>query len=158
MEGSKTPTSPPAIDLDTAPRLRAVIGRITRRLRPTPAGTAAGLTPTKRTVLMSVVREGPVRLADVADAEGINPTMLSRIVGALVEEGLIERSSDEGDRRAAWLRATPNGRKLVERIRRERTDALLVGLGELDLADRRAIEKALPALEELSEQLRGDRR
>ena len=104
---------------------------------------------------MSVVRDGPIRLAEIADAEGINPTMLSRIVGALVEEGLVERSSDEGDRRAAWLRATPGGRKLVERIRRERTDALLVGLGELDEADRRAIEKALPALEELSDRLRG---
>jgi DNA-binding MarR family transcriptional regulator len=150
-----TPSPTPALDVDTAARLRTVIARITRRLRPTAAGRAAGLSPTKRTVLMHVVREGPVRLSDLADAEGLNPTMLSRVIAALAEEGLLERASDEGDRRAAWVRATAAGRRLAERMRRERTDALLVGLGALDETKRRAIDKALPALEELSEQLKG---
>ena len=36
------PASAPALDLDTAARLRASIGKLTRRLRPTAAGAAAG--------------------------------------------------------------------------------------------------------------------
>jgi DNA-binding MarR family transcriptional regulator len=134
-----------------------VIARITRRLRPTAAGKAAGLTPTKTAVLLHVVRQGPVRLSELADAEGINPTMLSRVIAGLADDGLLERASDEGDRRAAWVKATAAGRRLAERMRRERTDALIVGLAKLDAADRHAIEKALPALEQLSETIKGRR-
>src|ERR1700751_5922407 len=90
-------------DVDTAARLRAVIGRLSRRLRPTPTARAAGLTPTRISVLLTVVREGSIRLSDLAETEGINPTQLSRAIAHLVETGLVERSADEGDRRAAWL-------------------------------------------------------
>jgi DNA-binding MarR family transcriptional regulator len=131
-----------------------VIGRLSRRLRPTPTARAAGLTPTRISVLLTVVREGPVRLADLAEAEGINPTQLSRAIAHLVESGLVERAADEGDRRAAWLKPTAAGRKLAERIRRERTDALNVALAGLDPADRERVVSALSALEHLAEQLR----
>jgi DNA-binding MarR family transcriptional regulator len=148
----------PDLDLDTTARLRAVIGRLSRRLRPTPTARAAGLTPTRISVLLSVVREGRVRLSDLADAEGINPTQLSRAVAHLVETGLVERSADEGDRRAAWLKPTAAGRKLTERIRRERTDALTLALEGLEPAERERIAVALHALEHLAEELReGDR-
>jgi DNA-binding MarR family transcriptional regulator len=101
------------------------------------------------------VREGPVRLSELAEAESINPTMLSRVIAALAEDGLLERTCDERDRRAAWVKPTAAGRRLAERMRRERTDALLVGLAGMSESDRRVIEQALPALEQLSEQLKG---
>ena len=146
------------LDLDTTARLRVVIGKLSRRLRPTPTARAAGLTPTRISVLLSVVREGQVRLSDLAEAEGINPTQLSRAIAHLVETGLVERSADEGDRRAAWLRPTAAGRKLTERIRRERTDALNVALEGLAPDERERIVAALPALEHLADHLReGDR-
>ncbi len=135
-----------------------IVGRLSRRLRPTAAGAAAGLTPTRISVLLNVVRDGPMRLSDLAASEGINPTMLSRVVSDLVEVGLLERSSDEGDRRTAWVAATAAGRRLSERMRRERTDALDVALEGLSDSQRRRIEKALPALEDLAEQLKLSRR
>jgi DNA-binding MarR family transcriptional regulator len=146
-----------SLDIDTAGTLRVVIGRLSRRLRPTPTAIAAGLTPTRISVLLSVVREGRVRLADLADSEGINPTQLSRAVAHLLESGLIERSSDEGDRRAAWVKPTVAGKRLAERIRGERTDALNVALAEISPEQRRLIADALPALEQLAEQLKEDR-
>jgi DNA-binding MarR family transcriptional regulator len=142
------------LDLETTARLRAVIGRLSRRLRPTPAARAAGLTPTKTSVLQTVVREGPIRVADLADSEGINPTQLSRTIGHLLETGLIERSADEGDRRAAWVKPTAAGKRIAERIRRERTDALNVALEGLDSSEREQIVAALDSLERLAEQLR----
>jgi DNA-binding MarR family transcriptional regulator len=145
-----------SLDLETASRLRGVIGQLSRRLRPTPTAVAAGLTPTRISVLLSVVREGPIRLSDLADSEGINPTQLSRAVAHLLEAGLIERASDPGDRRAAWVKPTPAGKKLAERIRRERTNALNVALENLNELERSQIENALPALERLAEQLKGD--
>jgi DNA-binding MarR family transcriptional regulator len=148
------PTSSPALDLDTAARLRAVIGKLSRRLRQTNAGAAAGLTPTRISVLLAVARQGPMRISDLASSEGINPTMLSRVIADLAEAGLLERVSDQGDRRAAWVEATPAGTRVSERMRRERTDALNVGLKGLPDADRQQIEQAISALEELAEQLK----
>lgn len=140
----------PTADTDTAAELRAVIGRLARRLRPTAAGAAAGLTPTRVTVLLDVVRRGPVRLSEVAAAEGINPTMLSRVISELAADGLLARDCDERDRRAAWVRATAAGRRLAERIRRERTQAVNAALAELDPPARAAVIAALPALEALA--------
>jgi DNA-binding MarR family transcriptional regulator len=147
-----------AIETEVAVRLRTVIGKLSRRLRPTAAGMQAGLTPTRVTVLLDVVRRGPTRLSDVAAVEGINPTMLSRVVSDLAQDGLLERVSDEGDRRAAWIKATPAGRKLAERMRRERTAAVNAALHELSSAEQAAVRDALPALEALAERLLGDTR
>jgi DNA-binding MarR family transcriptional regulator len=155
-----TKTAPPtetAIDIDTAARLRAAIGKLSRRLRTTASGKAADLTPTKISVLMDVVRRGPLRLSEVAESEGINPTMLSRVIAGLVDRGLLERTSDEADRRAAWVKATPAGRRLTERIRRERTDAINAALAKLPEDDRQSILAALDALEGLAEELKGRR-
>ncbi len=145
----------PTLDFDTAARLRTVIGRLSRRLRSTAAAREAGLTPTAISLLLAVVRAGPVRLSELAETEGINPTMLSRVVAGMVQDGLLERSSDEGDRRAAWVEATAAGRRLAQRMRRERTSAVNQALEALSAADRERIEQALPALEALAGELKG---
>jgi DNA-binding MarR family transcriptional regulator len=143
-----------AVDTETAQRLRAVFGRLNRALRPTDAGLAADLTPTRVAVLLTTVRQGPIRLADVAEQEGINPTMLSRQVAGLAEDGLITRTPDQGDRRSAWLEATPAGIELADQIRAQRTHAVEVALQQLSSQERRSIEAALPALERLSVELK----
>lgn len=150
------PSLAPATDLDTATRLRVVIGRLSRRLRSTAASRDAGLSPTAIALLLTVARTGPVRMSDLAESEGINPTMLSRILASMVHDGLLRRSSDEGDRRAAWVEATGVGRKLAQRMRRERTSAVNQALETLSETERRQIERALPALEALAAELRED--
>lgn len=147
-----------ALHTDTPARLRAAIGRLHRRLRPTAAGTTAGLTPTRISLLNTIHRLGPIRLSELAAEEGINPTMLSRIVGDLVLGGLIERVGDPHDRRAALVVVTRAGRKLVERMRRERTDVLSVALDGLSPSERRTLERALPALERLADELKAGQR
>jgi DNA-binding MarR family transcriptional regulator len=137
-------------DLETAQALRVVIGRLTRLLRPTEAGTAAELPPTRVSVLLNAERNGPIRLAEIADQEGLNPTLLSRTIGNLVEAGLVERTADPDDRRSAWVQATPTGHRMAQRIRRERTAAVEAALSALSERDRRLVEAALPALEALA--------
>jgi DNA-binding MarR family transcriptional regulator len=148
----------PSLETDTPARLRAAIGRLSRRLRPTDAARAARLTPTRLAVLQTVNRHGPVRLADLAELEAINPTMLSRVISDLVDAGLLGRVSDERDRRAAWVQATRSGQRLAERMRRERTDALMLALEGLSDPDRRHVEAALPGLEAIAEQLKAQRK
>jgi len=96
-------------------------------------------------------------LSELSEAEAINPTMLSRVIAELVEAGLLERVSDERDRRAVWVSCTRSGRRLSERIRRERTDAVSLALDGLEEDERELIERALPAFERMAEQLKGER-
>jgi DNA-binding MarR family transcriptional regulator len=145
------------LDSETAARLRAAIGKLSRRLRTTAAGQAAGLTPTGISVLLDVDRNGPMRLSDLGAREALHPTMLSRVVANLGEGGLLERSSDQGDRRAAWVTATRAGHLVAERMRRERTDALNAAMGALSTEEQELIGGALGALEALAEELK-DRR
>ena len=66
------------LDEETAVRLRIAVARLSRRLRPTSAGQAAGLTPTRASVLLTIVRQGQIGLSALALAENLNPTMLDR--------------------------------------------------------------------------------
>jgi DNA-binding MarR family transcriptional regulator len=127
-------------------------------LRPTEAGLAADLTPTRVAVLLNTVRNGPIRLAEVAEQEGLNPTLLSRTVASLSDAGLVSRTADESDRRSAWLDATPAGRELAYEIRAQRTHAIEAAVSQLSEADRQLVEDALPALEQLAKRLQQDHR
>jgi DNA-binding MarR family transcriptional regulator len=55
------------------------------------------------------------------------------------------------------VKPTPAGRRLADRIRRERTDALNLALQDLDPQERAQIFAALDGLEHLAEQLKGAR-
>jgi DNA-binding MarR family transcriptional regulator len=151
------PTTTILLDTESATRLRVVIGRLHRELRATPSGLDAALTPTRISLMLSIDRTGPVRLSELAESEGINPTMLSRSVTQLVDAGLVTRTSDSADRRAVWVDATDAGRALAGRMRQERTDAVNAALSGLSAADRRMLEQAIPALEALAVEVR-DRR
>jgi DNA-binding MarR family transcriptional regulator len=147
--------SPPAggRDGDFAFRLQSAIARLSRRLGRAAAGS--DLTPSQVSVLGTVVRAGPLRLSELAELEGINPTMLSRIVANLSAAGLLERASDPTDRRAALVSASPEGARRRESIRRQRARALEVRMGALTPQERAALVAALPALELLAERLGG---
>ncbi len=139
-------------DAELAPRLRAVVGRLTRRLRPTLAGT--DLTPTRLSVLATLVRGGPLRISELAQVEGLNPTMLSRVIAELSAAGLVERVPDPLDGRAALVAATAAGRRLRARVQHRRNDVLAGLIGELSEEQRQALGPALAVLEDLAEQLK----
>jgi DNA-binding MarR family transcriptional regulator len=137
---------------EMAPRLRAAVGKLSRRIRPTPA--ARGLSPTRLSVLATVVRRGPLRITELARYEGLNPTMLSRVIAELLEAGLLRRVPDPDDGRAARVEATAAGRRRQESIRRERNDVLRDLLDELSEGQRETLAPALAILEELAERLK----
>jgi DNA-binding MarR family transcriptional regulator len=136
------------IDADSVDRLRATIGRLARQMRVSAAH--AGLTPTQMSVLNSVVRHGPLRLAELQSIEAVNPTMLSRIVGKLEDAGLISRVGDPVDRRVVTVSVTAAGRRTQEQVRDERNQLLTALLKGLPPEEAAAVIAALPALEALS--------
>jgi DNA-binding MarR family transcriptional regulator len=144
------------IETETVDRLRTVLAKASRRLRLTHSDD--DMSPSQREVFAAIVRNGPLRLSDLAAREGINATMLSRIVAKLEERGLIIRNLDARDGRVVHLSASPEGVALHQTMRLERTLALGEAVAHLTPSKQRVIVMALPALEELVEVLRGDAR
>ena len=135
----------PAVDVT---RLRVALARLSRRLR---KHALAGLTPTQLAALATVERSGPMRLGDLAAAEGIAPSTLTRLVTALEESGYVRRHADPSDARASTLAITSRGHDMLERLRTQTTLELAASLRLLTLAQRSALAEVLPVLELLAE-------
>jgi DNA-binding MarR family transcriptional regulator len=137
------------MDAELVDRLRGVIPRLARQLNDT--STGEGLTPTQYSVLALIRIRGPLGLAQLGELEGINPTMLSRIVKILDERGFIRRLPNPQDMRAARVEVTPEGMRLNDRVRAQRTQVLIECLGRLPSETARGLLAAVPAMEELAE-------
>src|ERR1700761_5274600 len=99
-------------------RLRVALARLSRRLR---RHALAGLTPSQLAALSTVEQSGPVRLGDLAAAEGIAPSTLTRMVAVLEDLGYVRRDSDPRDARASKLAITPQGHETLEQLRAQGT-------------------------------------
>jgi DNA-binding MarR family transcriptional regulator len=137
------------MDVELVARLRAVIGRLARQLND--ASTGEGLTPTQYSVLALVRTRGPLGLTELTDLEGLNPTMLSRVIRVLDDSGLIKRLPDPSDLRAARVQITPDGERVHELIRERRTRVLTDCLDRLPAQTAATLLAAVPAMEALAE-------
>jgi DNA-binding MarR family transcriptional regulator len=143
-EPTQSGLSQPAID---AARLRVAVLRLSRRLR---KHDLAGMTPSQLSTLSTVGMCGPIRLGDLAAAERIAPSTLTRLVNVLEERGYLSRESAPGDARAFLVAMTDSGREVLERIRTVATNMLTDILSTLPADQLAALEAALPALEQLA--------
>jgi DNA-binding MarR family transcriptional regulator len=137
------------MDAELVARLRGVIPRLARQLNDT--STGEDLTPTQYSVLALVRVRGPIGLAELTELEGLNPTMLSRIVKVLDERGLVRRLPDPKDMRAARLEATQDGEQVHDRVRAQRTQVLSECLDRLPEETAVTLLDAVPAMEALAE-------
>ncbi|MFL6161309.1 MAG: MarR family winged helix-turn-helix transcriptional regulator [Jatrophihabitantaceae bacterium] len=138
-------------DTDEVARLRIALARISRAVDRMSA--EEGLTRTQLSVLGTVARLKSVGMGELADIEGLNPTMLSRVVGQLETAGLISRGIGNADRRAVQVQTTPAGRSLHLKLRRRRTEVFARQLAELPPSQAGDLLAALPALEALADQM-----
>lgn len=140
------------MDAELVARLRGVIPRLARQLNDT--STGEDLTPTQYSVLALVRIRGPLGLAELTELEGINPTMLSRIVKVLDERGLVRRLPNPSDMRAARVEVTPAGGQVHDRVRAQRTQVVADCLQRLPPETVRTLLAAVPALEQLAEEVK----
>jgi DNA-binding MarR family transcriptional regulator len=138
------PSGQPGID---AARLRVAVLRLSRRLR---KHELAGLTPSQLSTLSSVRLSGPVRLGDLAAAERIAPSTLTRLVNVLEDRGYLRRRPAPDDARAYLVTVTDSGIEALDRIRSEATSFLTDSIQALPRDQLAALEAALPALERLA--------
>jgi DNA-binding MarR family transcriptional regulator len=87
--------------------------RPTNRLRL--YGSAAELSQNEVWLLDAVDSAGQLRLSDLATWQGVDKSTITPQVRKLEQRGLLQRSADSSDRRAARLVLTPQGRALQKR-------------------------------------------
>ncbi|WP_375487637.1 MarR family winged helix-turn-helix transcriptional regulator [uncultured Jatrophihabitans sp.] len=140
---------------DDVNRLRIALGRISRTVDREVSGD--GMTRTTLSLLGTLARHKSVGMGELAEIEGLNPTMASRLVAKLQDAGLLRRVPGDDDRRAVTVEITPEGTRTQNRLRRQRTAALAGWLEGLSPDEREALLKAVPALESLAAAMRAGR-
>lgn len=129
---------------ELADQLHSAAIHLLRRLRREDA--ASGLNAPRLSALSVVVFAGPVTLGDLAAAEQVRPPTMTRIVDALLEQGLVAKKKNADDARSTLVHATAAGKKLLMQGRERRVRALAAQIAELGEADRAALEKAAEIL------------
>ncbi|NEM91937.1 MarR family winged helix-turn-helix transcriptional regulator [Galbitalea soli] len=135
----------PTTASESATRLGIVAGRLNRRLLSATGGLSHGLLSS----LSTVVKSGPLRLADLAQLELVSAPSITRVVAELEARGLVQRASDPQDGRAVLISATAEGRAAVLRARAARAEVIAGLLVHLSPEDVAAVEAAIPALERM---------
>ena len=133
----------------TAGELRALLGRLTRRLRQT--SVVGEISLSQASVLSLLEREGPASPGILATRERISPQSMGTILFSLDELGLISRTPDPTDRRSLVISLTEAGLQAVQGARRQREERLARVLADHFTAEeQQVLIAALPLLERLA--------
>lgn len=129
--------------------LRIAIARTARRLR---QEGASDLSPTALSALATINRRGPVTPTDLAGIEGVKRPTATRVIGRLLEAGLIERVPDPDDGRSSFLSTTMLGSAYLNQLRSRKTAFLADLLESLPPEDASTLERALEILDRALEE------
>src|SRR5688500_300714 len=138
---------------EIASLLHDQFSRLTRQLRN--MQLPQGMTPERLSALSVIDKRGPISVTALADKEMVRPATMSRMVSALVDEGLVKRSEDKSDGRGVLVSATPKGRRAYHRAQQLRLHHFADALGELTPDQLAAMRSLAAALDKLTVLLDG---
>src|ERR1700729_281128 len=101
-------------------------------------------------------REPGVSIADAAARLRVAPNTVSTLVGQLADAGVLERRTDEADRRVVRLTLNPGIRRRVDAVRDRRVDALGEAMSRLSADERKVLDEATPVLLRLADDLQNE--
>jgi DNA-binding MarR family transcriptional regulator len=133
---------------EIAALLHEQFARLTRQLRT--LELPQGMTPERLSALSVIEKRGPISVTALADTEMVRPATMSRMVSALVEDGLVKRSDDKTDGRGVLVSATPKGRRTYQRAQEQRLQHFAEVLGSLSDDQVAAMRNLTSALERLT--------
>jgi len=142
---------------DSAARLRLGVVRTARRLRQEAASEASGLTPTSTAALATIERHGPLTPSELADIERVKRPTVTRTLGCLEREGLIDRTPDPDDGRSNLISVNAAGRERLRRLRGRKNAYLARRMRDLAADDLATLERAAEILEGMLEEPRRGR-
>ncbi|WCO65839.1 MarR family transcriptional regulator [Iamia majanohamensis] len=137
----------PADRAEATSRLRLAVGRLSRRMR---QESSLGHSLTQIGILATLDRAGATTLGDLAAIERVSPPTITKAVGTLVGEGLVEKVADPDDRRVVRATLTEAGRRDLDAMRSKRDAWLATRLAALDDDDLARLVDLVPVLEALT--------
>jgi DNA-binding MarR family transcriptional regulator len=123
-----------------------IVARLYRQLAQASANEL-NLTYAQLSALARIEQLGPIRLGELAAREQVAAPTLTRTVRPLAEAGLIGKDADPSDGRSWLVSIHPEGKALLDRIRRERSELLARRIARLTPAQQDTLQSALPVLE-----------
>ncbi len=136
---------------ERAAHLRTAIVRTARRLRQEAAAETSGLTPTSVAALATIERHGPMTPSEIAAIERVKRPTITRTLGCLEREGLIDRTPDPEDRRSALVSVNGAGRERLRRLRKRKNAYLARRMRDLSDEEVETLERAAEILERMRE-------
>ena len=136
---------------ERAAHLRTAIVRIARRLRQEAAAEATGLTPTSVAALATIERHGPMTPSEIAAIERVKRPTVTRTLGCLEREGLIDRAADPADGRSSLVSVNGAGRERLRRLRGRKNAYLARRMKDLTSEEVETLERAAEILERMRE-------
>jgi DNA-binding MarR family transcriptional regulator len=136
---------------DAAAKLRMAIVRTARRLRQEAAVEATGLTPTSTAALASIGRHGPLTPSELARIERVKRPTMTRTLGCLEREGMIERTADPDDGRSSLVSLNAAGRERLRALRGRKNAYLACRMRDLSAAEVETLERAAEILDRMRE-------
>lgn len=136
---------------ERAAQLRTAIVRTARRLRQEAAAETTGLTPTSLAALATIERHGPMTPSEIAAIERVKRPTVTRTLGCLEREGLIDRMQDPTDRRSALVEVNGAGRERLRRLRGRKNAYLARHMRDLSDEEVETLARAAEILERMRE-------
>jgi DNA-binding MarR family transcriptional regulator len=136
---------------ERAAHLRIAIVRTARRLRQEAAAETSGLTPTSVAALATIERHGPITPSEIAAIERVKRPTITRTLGCLEREGLIDRTPDPADGRSSLVAVNGAGRERLRRLRGRKNAYLARRMRDLSPEEVETLEQAAAILERMRE-------
>ena len=127
--------------------LRPILLRVGRELRR--EARAVGVSPEQVALLVAIKYAPGIGIRELAARERVSPPAMTKHVDRLERDGLVDRTPSVDDRRRVGLTLTPDGHRVLRRVRSRRTAWLASRLRELDERELAAIEAAVGPLGKL---------
>jgi DNA-binding MarR family transcriptional regulator len=96
---------------------------------------------------LTILRDnGELRLGELARLSRVTQPGMTRLVGQMADQGLVERRADDSDSRATVVTATPRGLEALQGWLQTLTDALAPHFADLDDAEWSALRTTAAVL------------
>ncbi|WP_343670339.1 MarR family transcriptional regulator [Chitinophaga sp.] len=135
---------------EVAAALRSTVTRLTRQLRK--QNISSAFSNAELLTMGLLDQHGSMLPSALADLERISAQAISQIINKLVETGVVDRTTDESDKRKVLITLTENGKKHLEENRRIKEEWLVKAMDNVFSTEELAlIEAFLPLLQRLTE-------